>query len=78
MKDSRKDKENNIFREKELDILRKAVDKAEELAGKKMVSSEKIGDIIKILESFLRKKHLICYGGTAINNILPVQHQFHY
>ena len=69
--------QHNIFREKELDILRKAVDKAEELAGKKMVSSDKIGDIIKILEQFLRKKHLICYGGTAINNILPVQHQFY-
>jgi hypothetical protein len=29
------------------------------------------------VENFLRKKSLICYGGTAINNILPKQDQFY-
>ena len=33
--------------------------------------------IINIVEKFLRVKGLICYGGTAINNILPVQDQFY-
>jgi hypothetical protein len=65
------------FQEKELEILREAIDKAGELAGRKIISSGKIGDIINILEDFLRKKTLVCYGGTAINNILPLQAQFY-
>ena len=30
-----------------------------------------------VVEKFIRDKHLICYGGTAINNILPVEDQFY-
>ena len=30
-----------------------------------------------ILENFLREKKLVCYGGTAINNILPQSDQFY-
>ena len=29
------------------------------------------------MENFLRKKKLVCYGGTAINNILPINDQFY-
>jgi hypothetical protein len=65
------------FEEKELCILRNAVDKAEAKTGKKMNSSSDIASIIGILEQFLRRKKLICYGGTAINNILPVNDQFY-
>lgn len=63
--------------EKELEVLRAAVDKAEEQAGKKLIQSEEVKDIINIVETFLREKKLICYGGTAINNILPTQDQFY-
>ena len=69
------DKES--FREKELEILRAAVDKAERISGKQMTSSEDIKRMIEIVEDFLRKKKLICYGGTAINNILPDQDKFY-
>ena len=65
------------FEEKELDILRAAVDKAEERQGKAMAQAPEILKIIDILETFLKKKHLICYGGTAINNILPEYDQFY-
>ena len=65
------------FEEKELEILRDAVDKAEERAGKKVAQSDKVKDIILIVEDFLRTKKLVCYGGTAINNILPVQDRFY-
>jgi hypothetical protein len=67
----------NLFQEKELEILRKAVDKAEERSAKKMVDSPDIKNIISIVEEFLKKKRLICYGGTAINNILPEQDKFY-
>ena len=65
------------FNEKELEILRKAVDAAEERAGKKIANSPEIITIIKIVEDFIKKKKLVCYGGTAINNILPQQDQFY-
>jgi hypothetical protein len=29
------------------------------------------------VEDFIKKKNLICYGGTAINNILPTEDQFY-
>ena len=33
--------------------------------------------MIEIVENFLKKKKLLCYGGTAINNILPKHAQFY-
>jgi len=33
--------------------------------------------MITILENFIKRKNLICYGGTAINNILPKEDQFY-
>lgn len=65
------------FEEKELDILRNAVDKAEERQGKAIAQAPEILKIIDILETFLKRKRLICYGGTAINNILPEYDQFY-
>lgn len=67
----------NSFQEKELEILRKAVDQAENKAGRTLTQSKDVQKIIKIVEDFLRKKKLVCYGGTAINNILPVKEQFY-
>jgi hypothetical protein len=65
------------FSDCELAILRQAVDKAEEKIGKRVVNSREIKQIITIVEDFLKKKSLICYGGTAINNILPIDEQFY-
>ena len=65
------------FADCELSILRMAIDEAEEKIGKRIVNSEDIQKIIKIVEDFIKKKNLICYGGTAINNILPTEDQFY-
>lgn len=65
------------FADCELAILRMAVDKAEEKKGKRIVNSEDIRRIIEIVEEFIRNKKVICYGGTAINNILPEEDQFY-
>lgn len=65
------------FEEKEIDILRRAVDIAEKKSGKEIINSPDVKRIIAIVENFLRSKKLICYGGTAINNILPVEDQFY-
>jgi hypothetical protein len=65
------------FEDCELAILRQAVDKAEEVQGEKKISSAETKKIITIIETFIKKKDVICYGGTAINNILPKQDQFY-
>ena len=65
------------FSDCELAILRMAVDKAEEKIGKRIVNSDDVQKIIDIVEEFLKLKNLICYGGTAINNILPEEDQFY-
>ena len=62
---------------KELQILRNAVENAEQVVGKRLAKSDIILNIIKILEDFLKKKKLVCYGGTAINNILSPEQQFY-
>ena len=68
---------NLTFEEKELDLLRHSVDIAETKTNKKIKESGDIDSIIKILEGFLRRKKVVCYGGTAINNILPENEQFY-
>ena len=65
------------FNDCELAILRMAVDKAEEKIAKRIVNSDEIKKIIQIVEDFIKKKNLVCYGGTAINNILPTEDQFY-
>ncbi len=65
------------FSDCELAILRMAVDKSEEKVGKRIVNSDDIKKIIKIVEDFIKRKNLVCYGGTAINNILPEEDKFY-
>ena len=65
------------FQDCELAILRTAIDKAEEIQGKKVANSPEVQRIISIVEFFLRKKQLICYGGLSINELLPKQDQFY-
>ena len=63
--------------EKEISILRDAIDIAGKVKGKQQTSDPDVKKIINILEEFLKKKKLVCYGGTAINNILPLEDQFY-
>ena len=65
------------FQDCELAILRTAVDKAENIQGRQVANSPEVKRLIGIVENFLRKKHLVCYGGTSINELLPKQDQFY-
>lgn len=65
------------FADCELAILRMAVDNAQEKIARRVINSDDIKQIIKIVEDFIKRKNLICYGGTAINNILPSEDQFY-
>jgi len=65
------------FQELEIDILRNAIKSIEEKSKRMQISDPNIKKILSIVEDFLDKNKLICYGGTAINNILPYEDQFY-
>lgn len=65
------------FHDCELEILRHAVDETEKDRGTKVANSDEVKALLKIVEDFIIRKKVICYGGTAINNILPKFAQFY-
>jgi len=70
MKNSACDKKMS-FDECELAILRMQVDEAQKKMSKRAVNTPDIKRIINIVEEFIKKKQLVCYGGIAINALLP-------
>jgi len=68
---------NMTFQECELAILRMAVDLAQEKVGKRVLNSPEVREMIHILEDFLRRKNLVCYGGQSINEELPEEDRFY-
>ena len=68
---------NMSFQDCELAILRTAVDQGDRIKGERLLENSDVKQIVSIVEEFLRTKKLICYGGTAINNILPKNSQFY-
>ena len=68
---------NKSLRDRELEILRDALDKNQTKIRRKIVKDKDIKKIIRIVEHFLISTKRICYGGTAINNILPIEDQFY-
>jgi len=65
------------FLDCEIAILRNAIDEIEEINKLNASDNPELKTLIEIVENFLKKKHLIVYGGTAINNILPKEDQFY-
>ena len=45
--------------------------------GHEMMQNHAVIDMMRIVEKFIEDRRLICYGGTAINNILPRAMQFY-
>jgi hypothetical protein len=68
-------KQNKIL-EKEVLLLQNAIEEASK-KKKNIIKSVIIKNIFNILENFLKSKKFVCYGGTAINNILPKKEQFY-
>jgi len=74
---SEKCNDTMTFQDCELAILRQAVDENDIQKKKKIANSKEVQQMITIVEEFLKKSKCICYGGTAINNILPKESQFY-
>ena len=69
--------DNMSLNDCELEVIRHAVDNIQENQEREIVNNPDVKKMIKMLESFLIKKKLVCYGGTAINNLLPKKAQFY-
>ena len=61
----------------EQELVKQAVETIATRIGAKKTNDPKMKDIIAIVERFIKKHDLVCYGGTAINNILPELAQFY-
>jgi hypothetical protein len=57
--------------------IEKAVEIAKEIIEKKAAGDPSIKQMMSIVHKFIQKQPVICYGGTAINNILPKEKQFY-
>ena len=66
----------NKIEQAEYNLLLDAIEKTEEIKNNYSLD-ENVKKIVTIVEQFLKSKKLICYGGTAINNILPAKLQFY-
>ena len=69
--------DNMTFSDCELSILRNAKEENDKALGAELVNSKEIREMINIVRNFIINKKLLCYGGTAINNILPQTVQFY-
>ena len=57
--------------------LEKVVDEAKKRIDYTIAHDEDILKAIEVVERFLRKKKRVCYGGQAINSLLPKKRQFY-
>ena len=57
--------------------LTSAIDKATERNKYETAHNPELIRALKVVEAFLRRKRRVCYGGTAMNSILPRSKQFY-
>lgn len=69
--------DSHKMEEKEIEIVKAAVEAIERRKGKRLVLEPDVQAVIDTVERFISSKKLVCYGGTAINNIMPEQYRFY-
>ena len=55
----------------------KLIKEAEDRVAFESASDPSIKKILGIVKEFIQKRRVLCYGGTAINNLLPKEDQFY-
>lgn len=63
--------------QRELDSLKKAIEAGKKQMDYELSHDEQIIKAITIVEQFLRKSKRVCYGGQAINALLPKELKFY-
>jgi hypothetical protein len=61
-----------------MESIEKAVEIAEERNGRREARNPEIRKAIEVVYKFIQHDDVILYGGTAINNLLPVGDQFYH
>lgn len=62
---------------KQFDLLGEVIDEGQKRVDWETAHDTEVLRAIGVVERFLRKKHRLCYGGQAINSLLPMKHQFY-
>lgn len=57
--------------------LEKAIETAEEVLNYESAHNEELQQSLNIVKRFIKRKQRICYGGTAINMLLPKNKRFY-
>lgn len=57
--------------------IAKLADIAQDRIDRELATNPDVRKMIGIVEDFLRTTRVLCYGGTAINNLLPEEDQFY-
>lgn len=60
-----------------MESIEEAAKKAQEVIDKEAAGDPKLKETLKIVRRFIETHPVICYGGTAINNLLPKKDQFY-
>jgi len=63
--------------QKQFENLDKVVEEAQKRVDYTVAHDSDVLKAIQTVERFLRKRHRVCYGGQAINALLPKQRQFY-
>jgi hypothetical protein len=63
--------------QKQLEIITRASEIAQQRVDYASAHNDHIVHAIEVVETFLRKKHRLCYGGQAINAHLPTKYKFY-
>ena len=77
MNKTKKCKKSLSFEQCELQTARVAISTAMHIKAHAIASSPKTKAMTAVVEDFLRKTKCVCYGGAAINNLLPSTQQFY-
>jgi hypothetical protein len=77
MNKTKKCRKGLSFDQCELQVAKIAVNTAMDAKARLQASSSDIQRMTKVVEEFLRETRCVCYGGTAINNLLPTSKQFY-
>ena len=63
--------------QKQVERLKHVVDEAQKRVDFTIANDPDVGKAIQTVERFLRKKRRVCYGGQAINALLPKGRKFY-
>jgi hypothetical protein len=77
MNKTQKCKKGLSFDQCELQVAKIAVKTAMENKARLQASNPDVQRMTRVVEDFLRETRCVCYGGTAINNLLPTTKQFY-